>query len=71
MYDGEFENDEPHGVAKMTYKDGRVCQGFWEEGKMLATCTRDSGKMAYGTARELGIYPGGGQDYIYEGEMVN
>jgi len=28
VYEGEFVDAEPHGVGKMTYKDGRVCGGI-------------------------------------------
>mmetsp|Transcript_17749 Transcript_17749/g.35556 ORF Transcript_17749/g.35556 Transcript_17749/m.35556 type:complete len:127 (+) Transcript_17749:125-505(+) len=34
FYDGAFENSEPQGVGKMTYEDGRVCEGIWRNGKI-------------------------------------
>ena len=27
--------DEMHGIGKMTHKDGRVCKGIWENGKIV------------------------------------
>ena len=36
VYDGAVRNNEPHGVGKMTYKDGRVCEGIWKKGKIEA-----------------------------------
>jgi len=34
MYEGEFENNKPHGGGKMTYKDGRVQEGIWKDGNI-------------------------------------
>ena len=34
MYDGEIQDNKPHGVWKMTSKDGRVREGIWEDGKI-------------------------------------
>ena len=35
VYDGAVRNNEPHGVGKMTYKDGRVfeVEGIWKKGE--------------------------------------
>ena len=35
VYEGEVLNSKPHGIGKMTYKDGRVCEGIWEEGEFV------------------------------------
>ena len=32
VYVGEFKDAEPHGVGKMTYKNGRASNGLWEDG---------------------------------------
>ena len=34
VYDGVFANSEPDGIGKMTHKDGRICEGIWENGKI-------------------------------------
>ena len=34
VYEGAFQDNEPHGVGKMTYKDGRICEGIWKKGKI-------------------------------------
>ena len=35
MYEGEFKDAAPHGIGKMTYMDGRVSEGLWENGKFV------------------------------------
>ena len=34
VYEGEFQKKKPHGVGKMTYKDGRVREGIWKDGEI-------------------------------------
>ena len=34
VYEGAFKDDEPDGVGKMAYKDGRICEGIWENGRI-------------------------------------
>ena len=34
VYEGEFQKKKPHGVGKMTYKDGRVREGIWNDGEI-------------------------------------
>ena len=34
LYEGKFRNGKPHGLGKMTYKDGRVVNGIWKNGKI-------------------------------------
>ena len=65
MFEGKFENNEPHGVGKMTYKDGRVCEGIWKngkieyEGELFNGEPHGRGKMIYSTG------------YVYEGDWKN
>jgi len=33
-YKGEFSEDMPHGMGKMTYKDGSKVKGRWHHGKI-------------------------------------
>lgn len=33
-YEGAFKYSKPHGEGKMTSRDGQVCEGFWEDGKL-------------------------------------
>jgi hypothetical protein len=62
VYDGEFRDAEPHGIGKMTYKDGRVVEGIWENGEIAY-----EGELANGKPHGRGkrIYSNG---EVYEGE---
>jgi hypothetical protein len=64
VYEGEFRDNEPHGIGKMTYKDGRVSEGIWENEKIVY-----EGELADGKPHGKGkwIYPDG----TYEGEWKN
>ena len=33
MYEGFFVNDERNGEGKLTWKDGRMYEGTWVDGK--------------------------------------
>ena len=33
VYEGGFQNGEPHGHGKMTYADGYVYEGEWKDGE--------------------------------------
>ena len=35
VYEGEVLNKKPHGVGKVTYKDGSVCEGIWKDGNIV------------------------------------
>ena len=35
VYEGEIQNSKPHGVGKMTYKDGQVREGIWNDGEIV------------------------------------
>jgi hypothetical protein len=35
IYEGETANGKPHGKGKMTYADGRVEEGRWENGAFV------------------------------------
>ncbi len=47
VYDGEIQDAEPHGIGKMTHKDGRVAEGIWRKGKIVY-----EGELANGSRRE-------------------
>eukprot|EP00984_Skeletonema_dohrnii_P000426 scaffold144_cov94-Skeletonema_dohrnii-CCMP3373.AAC.9 len=59
VYEGEFESNKPHGVGKMMYKDGRVQEGIWKDGKIDY-----DGELKLHGRGEM-IYPSGS---MYEGE---
>eukprot|EP00984_Skeletonema_dohrnii_P016927 scaffold7611_cov79-Skeletonema_dohrnii-CCMP3373.AAC.2 len=65
LYKGEFQDTEPHGVGKMTYKDGRVCEGTWKSGKIVYEGELVDGKP-HGRGKE--IHSNGD---VYEGEWKN
>ena len=65
VYDGTFQNSEPHGIGRMIYKDCRVCEGIWKNGKIEYEGDMADGKP-YGRGKK--IYPEGD---VYEGEWKN
>mmetsp|Transcript_2650 Transcript_2650/g.4008 ORF Transcript_2650/g.4008 Transcript_2650/m.4008 type:complete len:94 (+) Transcript_2650:37-318(+) len=56
VYDGAFQGPTAHGIGKMTFKDGRICEGIWEDGKI-----EYEGELADGKPHGRGkkIYPKG------------
>ncbi len=34
-YEGEFDNDKPHGKGALTHPNGKVIKGVWMNGQML------------------------------------
>ena len=65
VYEGGVLNKKPHGVGKVTYKDGSVCEGIWKDGNIVYE----------GQLNEQGKPHGRGKEYYssatYEGEMRN
>lgn len=49
-YEGEWRNDQPFGVGKMTFKTGRWCEGQWSAGVMhgRGTSVTDAGEKYVG-----------------------
>ena len=64
VFKGEFQDAEPHGIGKMTYKDGRVVEGIWKNGKIVY-----EGGLADGKPHGRGkwVHSNG----IYKGEWKN
>ena len=65
VYEGEIQNKKPHGVGKMTYKDGRVREGIWEDGKILYEGQLNKRGQPHGTGTWFyphGTYEGGWQN---------
>ena len=76
VYEGEFLNSQPHGAGKMTYKDGRVCEGEWRNGKMdKGIGKRPDGSVWYEAEYRDGkaTMKFGNGDKTYEGdfEIIN
>ena len=53
VYEGEYQDTEPHGVGKMTYKDGGRRTEEANRYTTMATCTKENGRMTNTTEREL------------------
>ena len=71
VYDGAYRNNEPHGVGKMTYKDGRVCEGIWKEGKIEYEGELDENGKPHGRGKKiysLGTYEGEWKDGLSDGK---
>eukprot|EP00986_Skeletonema_menzelii_P018759 scaffold26702_cov104-Skeletonema_menzelii.AAC.2 len=66
VYDGAFRRNEPDGVGKLKYKDGRVCEGIWENGKIKYEGGLDENGKAHGRGKWM--YSNGN---VYEGEWKN
>ena len=69
VYEGEFQDAEPHGVGKMTYKDGRICEGIWKKGKIKYEGELNENGKPHG--RGKWIYSNRTRTYEYEGEWEN
>ena len=71
VYEGALKDGALDGVGKMTYKDGRVCEGIWYKGEIVHEGELNEegkphgrGKRWYvlGFQRVLGIYEGEWKD---------
>jgi hypothetical protein len=72
FYDGAFRNSEPHGVGKMTYKDGRICDGIWKNGKIEYEGELVDGKP-HGRGKKVyksGAYEGEWKDGCLHGQGI-
>ena len=66
VYEGEFSSDKPHGVGKMAYNDGRVCEGIWNNGEIVYEGELNESGKPHGRGKKM--YPIGG---VYEGGWKN
>ena len=63
VYEGAVRSNEPEGLGKMTYKDGRVCEGIWEEGEIYYEGELDDNGEPHGRGKMMHL------DGTYEGEF--
>ena len=73
VYEGQYQQAAPHGMGKMTYKDGRITEGIWKHGKLVYEGELNEkgephgkGKMIYSN----GTYEGEWKDGLGQGRGV-
>ena len=73
VYEGAVRNiePEPDGVGKMTYNDGRICEGIWKNGRIVYEGELDENGKPHGRGKWMypdGTYDGGWKHGLAEGE---